>query len=555
MGQVWMGSIRATGEAVAVKVLNPEYGSDPEVVSRFLQERSILMGLHSPHLVGVRDLVAEGETLAIVMDLVQGGDLRRYLGASGPTLAPAFAAGLTAQVLTGLAAVHAAGIVHRDLKPENVLLDRGGDEDLPICRLSDFGIARLTAGPGLTKTTGLIGTPEYMPPEVAGEENPGPGADLYAAGIMLYELVAGRTPFSGGAAVAVLRRHMDEAPARPDGVPDPLWELIAELLAKRPELRPSAAESAQRLVAMIPALLAVATPGEGAEGPDPNVTMLPGYRPSRPAGEAVSTGRLRVPLPLAADRPRGNEQVTVLPGRAPSGPRQPVMVPPAFRPPATAPAAGSHRTMLIAGAVIAALFLVGALGAGLLLRPGPSSGGSASSTQSTSALPVSGQLDGGRNDTSFSEPAVVPPFVAKTQGLSFTPMNDPAIAKDGHGSYLQVISTVKDGTLERAVNATLSPDRRYTVSLLLRSNTAAKILGRIGLVSTGGGPALQSAQTPFCVRQGWIQRTVSVNPSKGDTALVFYLYIVNPKLALDITQVEYTFSSGPPAAAVPNPPC
>src|SRR5205807_8686705 len=120
--RVWKGTVRSTGEAVAVKVLNPELAADPEVVARFLQERGILVGLEHPHLVGVHDLVAEGDTLAIVMELVVGSDLRKYLGEKGP-LASAFAAGLMAQVLTGLAAVHSVGIVHRDLKPENILLD------------------------------------------------------------------------------------------------------------------------------------------------------------------------------------------------------------------------------------------------------------------------------------------------------------------------------------------------------------------------------------------------------------------------------------------------
>ncbi|HEY0409791.1 MAG TPA: protein kinase, partial [Candidatus Dormibacteraeota bacterium] len=342
MGRVWKGTVRSTGEAVAVKVLNPELAADPEVVARFLQERGILVGLDHPHLVGVHDLVAEGGTLAIVMDLVQGSDLRRYLGEKG-ALAPAFAAGLMAQVLTGLAAVHSAGIVHRDLKPENILLDLTHG-DPPCARLSDFGIARLTTGPGLTRTTGLIGTPEYMAPEMAEQAEAGPPADIYAAGIVLYELLAGRTPFAGGAAVAILRRHIDEPPARPEGLPDALWQLLSEMLAKRPDQRPNAMQAADRLVALVPVLLASApTPAE--DGADPNATRLPGHHPGRRPGEAVETGRMAVPLPLGGSRPRrataaaGDQQLTMLPGRA--------RVPLAFGGPTPAPRSGSRRTAML----------------------------------------------------------------------------------------------------------------------------------------------------------------------------------------------------------------
>jgi Protein kinase domain len=394
MGRVFKGATRIGGQQVAVKVLNPELAADPEVVSRFLQERGILVGLHHPHLVGVRDLVAEGETLAIVMDLVDG-DLRRYLAERGP-LTAAFSAGLMAQVLTGLAAVHAAGIVHRDLKPENILLDRS-QGDPPRARLSDFGIARLTTGPALTRTTGLIGTPDYMAPEMADQHDVGPPSDVYAAGIVLYELLTGRTPFGGGAAVAVLRRHLDEAPTRPDGVSDALWQLLSEMLAKQPELRPTAAQAAERLVAVVPSLLAASEASEGSattEG-DPFATRLPGYQPARPSSEAVRTGRMAVPLPLeGAARPGSpaapDLQPTVLPGR--------VRAPEPPRPAAPAAAGVPRRTVLIVGAVVVAL-LATILGVGLLGH----GGGSAPGTGAVSySFPRQTQPDGLAVDRAWS---------------------------------------------------------------------------------------------------------------------------------------------------------
>jgi hypothetical protein len=397
MGRVWRGALRTGGEQVAVKVLNPELAADPEIVARFLQERGILVGLAHPHLVRVRDLVAEGETLAIVMDLVQG-DLRRSLAEKG-SLAPAFCAGLMAQVLTGLAAVHGAGIVHRDLKPENILLDRS-DGDPPRARVSDFGIARLTTGPALTRTTGLIGTPEYMAPEMAEQRDVGSPVDVYAAGIVLYELLAGRTPFGGGPAVAILRRHLDEVPARPEGLDDALWQLLSEMLAKQPEPRPTAAEAAERLVALVPALLAASEASEGTREAGPDATRLPGYRlPTRTAGEAVQTVRMAIPMPLpgpAAQRAPSlaDQQPTMLPGR--------VRALAGVRPVAPEVPRARRRTVAMVGALVAAL-LATVAGVALLAHPGSAPAPTGASAVSYT-FPTETQPDGLSVDRAWSFP-------------------------------------------------------------------------------------------------------------------------------------------------------
>jgi tRNA A-37 threonylcarbamoyl transferase component Bud32 len=253
MGQVFAGSIRPTGEPVAIKVLRPELISDPEVVTRFVQERTILMSIADPHVVRVIDLVVEGDTLAIVMELVQGPDLRRQLQARC-TVPPAEALHLTGQLLRGTATVHAAGIVHRDIKPENVLVDTSSGR--PWLKLTDFGVARLSYGGSLTKLSGLIGTPEYMAPELAEHSRATPAADIYSAGIVLYEMLCGRTPFAGGHPVAVLRRHTDQAPPAIPGVPAELWDRIAWMLAKDPGSRPSSAAEAYAALAPLEAPLA-----------------------------------------------------------------------------------------------------------------------------------------------------------------------------------------------------------------------------------------------------------------------------------------------------------
>ncbi|MFC9852313.1 serine/threonine-protein kinase [Streptomyces prasinus] len=254
-GTVWRARQRETagaeaavpgrpGETVAIKVLKEELANDADIVMRFLRERSVLLRLTHPHIVQVRDLVVEGDLLALVMDLVEGPDLHRYLRENGP-FTPVAAALMTAQIADALGASHADGVVHRDLKPANVLLRQGGGELHPM--LTDFGIARLADSPGLTRTHEFVGTPAYIAPESAEGRPQTSAVDIYGAGILLYELVTGRPPFSGGSALEVLHQHLSAEPRRPSTVPDPLWTVIERCLSKDPERRPSAENLARGL--------------------------------------------------------------------------------------------------------------------------------------------------------------------------------------------------------------------------------------------------------------------------------------------------------------------
>ncbi|UGQ09573.1 serine/threonine protein kinase [Yinghuangia sp. ASG 101] len=236
-GTVWRARVRDTDEVVAVKVLREELAGDPDVVTRFLRERSLLLRLSHPNLVRVRDLVVEGELLALVMDLIDGPDLRTYLRDNGP-LPPAAAALTMAQVCDALAVTHADGVIHRDLKPANIMLNRNGDSLYPM--LTDFGIARLAESPALTRTHELVGTPSYVAPETAEGRPLSPSVDIYAAGVVLYELFAGRPPFTDSNPIALLHRHLSEVPVRPEGMPDAYWLVTERCLAKQPELRPDA---------------------------------------------------------------------------------------------------------------------------------------------------------------------------------------------------------------------------------------------------------------------------------------------------------------------------
>lgn len=242
MGTVWSARDLVTDEAVAAKILHSHFSADVGIVTRFLQERTFLTQLNHPSIVKVRDLVVEGSSLGIVMDLVEGSDLRAVLRQEG-TLAPARAAALTADVLDGLAHAHAMSVLHRDVKPDNVLLDGG-----TRARLSDFSIARL-AQETTVRMTGVLGTADYMAPEVFAEQVSA-ASDVYGTGIMLYELLAGRTPFSsgvGGNSYAIAKRHEVALPPVVPGMPDRLWALLSTLLAKTPAHRPSAAEASAEL--------------------------------------------------------------------------------------------------------------------------------------------------------------------------------------------------------------------------------------------------------------------------------------------------------------------
>ncbi|WP_051712408.1 protein kinase domain-containing protein [Spirillospora albida] len=348
-GEVWRGRSH-TGEAFAFKVLHDTLARDRETVDRFLREKSILTGIDHPHLVRVHDLIVEGDTLAIAMDLIDGTDLRCPLREHG-AMRPADACAVAAETAHALAAVHDAGIVHRDVKPENVLLDMRRTP--PAVRLTDFGIARI-AEQATGSSTQLVGTAPYIAPELADGAPPTPASDLYALGIMLYEMCCGVTPFADRSTMTMLKRHEGYAPGRPEGVPDPLWELITKLLAKDPGQRPA---SAQRVAILLEALardLQNLPAAPSLTAPPEAVPLLHGEQTAMPLPQPGNTG----------------------PRAAPPAPRR----------------GRRLRRVLAVGAAVAAVVCAAAIGGYAVTRPDAAGTGA---TATPTPVPTTGDRTGG----------------------------------------------------------------------------------------------------------------------------------------------------------------
>ncbi len=255
LGQGGMATIfRATdaqlGREVAVKVLHPEYGRDPDFVARFRQEAQAAGSLSHPNIVSVFDFGSDDDGPYIVMELVDGEDVATLLARNGP-LPPRQAARLSAEVAHALAAAHSRGIVHRDVKPGNILVSSDGR-----VKVTDFGIARAWADARLTLPGVTLGSVHYFSPEQALGEQATEKSDIYSLGIVLYELLTGRRPWEGDNAAAVAMARISAPPPlvsdiRPN-VPPVLEAIDRKALSPDPGARyPTAAAMADALEAFL----------------------------------------------------------------------------------------------------------------------------------------------------------------------------------------------------------------------------------------------------------------------------------------------------------------
>ncbi|CAN5579394.1 hypothetical protein BH23PSE2_BH23PSE2_11190 [soil metagenome] len=248
MGVVYRATDESLDVPVALKLLRPELASRPEAFERFRQELLLARQVSSPHVVRIHDIGQHEGRWLISMDYVAGEGLDKRLDREG-RLAPDEALRITRQIAEGLAAAHARGVVHRDLKPANVLIDGDGN-----AYVNDFGVARSLVSSGLTQSGAVVGTPDYLSPEQARGEAVDPRSDLYALGLMLYEMLTGELPFAGGTVAETLGQRMVRTPAPVTSKRPELPKWIARLLDKL--LRPQPAHrfrDARQLIAAIDA--------------------------------------------------------------------------------------------------------------------------------------------------------------------------------------------------------------------------------------------------------------------------------------------------------------
>lgn len=238
MSTVYRGLDIRLDRPVALKVMDSRYAGDQQFLTRFEREAKAVARLKHPALVAVYDQGGGGlgePAPFLVMELIEGGTLRELLNERGP-MPPHAVAAVLAPLCSGLAVAHAAGLVHRDIKPENVLISDDGE-----VKIADFGLVRAVAEAGITSTSVILGTAAYLSPEQVGTGEATPRSDVYAVGVLTYELLTGRTPFTGDTALSVAYQRMDHDVPLPSagiaGVPRQFDDLVARATDRDPAAR------------------------------------------------------------------------------------------------------------------------------------------------------------------------------------------------------------------------------------------------------------------------------------------------------------------------------
>src|SRR5437660_1369193 len=261
MADVYLAEDQELGRRVALKLLDDRHASDEEFVERFRREAQRAAGLNHPSIVSIFDRgYAEG-TYYIAMEYLDGRTLKELLVKNGPTPVP-IAIDYARQILGALAFAHRGAIVHRDIKPHNIVV--GGDGRLKV---TDFGIARSGASQ-MTEAGSIVGTAQYLSPEQARGAPVDPRSDIYSLGIVLYEMLTGKVPFSGDTPVEIAMKHLSQVPEPPSklrpNIPHDLDAVVMRALAKDPEQRYSTAEEMDADLARVARGVAVSRETEDA---------------------------------------------------------------------------------------------------------------------------------------------------------------------------------------------------------------------------------------------------------------------------------------------------
>ena len=306
MGKVYRARHLALDRLVCLKMLKPALLEDPTVVGRFEREAMAASRLNHPNSIQVLDFgrnEADG-ALYLVMEYVQGKDLRAVLRDEWPVPEERLCR-IMAQVLAALGEAHAHHVIHRDLKPENIMIEQRRDHP-DFVKVLDFGIAKILDSdlPGLTRADVVCGTPQYMAPEQATGGKLDARCDLYAVGVMLYQMVTSHLPFDGDSSMDVLTRQVHEPPVPPrqrqSGAPisERMEALILHVLSKDPARRPQSAEKLRQLLLEVPQGNVVAE--RAAHDLRPAVPTEPGRSSQRAKTPAKAPERARKRLPSSA---------------------------------------------------------------------------------------------------------------------------------------------------------------------------------------------------------------------------------------------------------------
>ncbi|MBV9312019.1 MAG: Stk1 family PASTA domain-containing Ser/Thr kinase [Solirubrobacterales bacterium] len=239
MADVFLAEDQQLGRKIALKLLHRRFAEDPGFVERFRREAQSAAGLQHPNVVSVYDRGAYDGNYYIAMEYLPGRSLKRLIQDEAP-LEPVRAIDITIQILKAARFAHRHGVIHRDLKPHNVIVDDAGH-----VKVTDFGIARAGAS-DMTETGSIMGTAQYLSPEQAQGHAVSASSDLYSIGVVLYEMLTGRVPFDGDAAVTIALKHVSEAPVPPSQinpyVPPELEQVVLWALNKDPIHRPADAD-------------------------------------------------------------------------------------------------------------------------------------------------------------------------------------------------------------------------------------------------------------------------------------------------------------------------